>query len=254
LQMRDAGMRLLPPEAGSILQVLNRLGVASGPIINELAAASRGMPGVATPDAVAVAVREVIAGLRGIGFKGRAPNLERDVDAGTLQLVGIQRANCGVTGREPGFTVNLNVVHGALRRAWVETDHPKAHRPLRAVNAGLWERLYAGGSPDDGWWHPCDEQEAHAAAVEVLALMHSDGLVWLERWSDPDVVVGAFQEDDLIQNRTRLVLVAALLAERSGVARRTRVSQMLESRATADAEDQRLIEWLIRRLAPERAE
>lgn len=75
------------------------------------------MPGVGTPEAVATAVKEVSTDLRRFGFKGGAPHLERELDDGTRHLIKLQRVNSGVTGREPGFTVNLDVVHGALLHA-----------------------------------------------------------------------------------------------------------------------------------------
>jgi len=110
---------------------------------------------VGTTSAVALAVKLAVSRTRTLGFSGRAPTLRRERSHGTVQLVNFQRVISGVTGREPGFTVNLNVVPGALRRAWAATGHSFGRRTIRSgFNVGVAARLSHLIHGRDVWWHP----------------------------------------------------------------------------------------------------
>jgi hypothetical protein len=200
-------------------------------------------------EATAEAVREIGRGLRGFGFRGRSPNFERPAADGSVQLVNLQRVNAGVTGRDPGFTVNLNVVHGAVLRAWRATDYWMIKGPVRsAENVGLAERLGALAFGYDHWWHPWSSEEASGAAGEVLALMDAHGLPWLDRMTDPDVAIAALLP--LQRVLWHLEAAAALLVERPGDQRRADVLQGLRRWGSGvDPSDRALCEWLVTNLA-----
>jgi hypothetical protein len=145
--------------------------------------AGAGVSGRGTTEAVATAVKLAAARVRRLGFTGATPHLKRELPDGTLHLVNFQRSNSGVTGREPAFCVNLNVVAGSLRRAWKAADDWRAaQKPLRSgADVGVWERLGSLAYGTDRWWRPGDEAAAVAAADEVARLMESVGIPWLER-------------------------------------------------------------------------
>jgi hypothetical protein len=132
--------------------------------------------------AVALAVKLAASGVRRLGFHGSTPHLERELPDGTIHLVNFQRVVSGVTGREPGFTVNLNVVSKALREAWAAKDDWRAKTPLRSgADIGVSTRLGAIGVGEDRWWQPENENQASVVADEVVMLMERFGLPWLER-------------------------------------------------------------------------
>lgn len=242
------GSRFLPSTAAQLLRMLEADGITSGPVVKALASAKQGIPGVGTTDAVALAVKEVILGLRAESFKGRAPHLKREFDDGTVQLVHLQRINAGVTGREPGFTVNLNVVHGALRRAWAAVDHWQARHPVRGGMAtGIAERLGSIAFGHDHWWHPSTAEEGHDAAQEVLTLLESHGLPWLDELTDPDRAVATLLSRP--SGLTELEVAAALLVERPEDSRRAEALTALrqwEQRIGGD--DRRQLDWLVENL------
>ena len=130
--------------------------------------------------AVALAVKLAAAGVRKMGFSGKTPHLRRVLPDGTLHLVHFQRVVSGVTGRTPGFCVNLNAVSAQfIRDRAAEGDERPAETIRSAVDVGAHERLGHLGFGYDHWWHPTNEAEAHAAADEVIALMQQRGLPWL---------------------------------------------------------------------------
>lgn len=240
-----AGSRFLPSHASRLVKFFAADGISSGPILAAIASAESGVPGVGTPEAVAQAVREVANELRKLGFKGRTPNLERELDDGTLHLVHLQRMNSGVTGREPSFTVNLNVVPGALRRAWAGAGHWKSDQRVRsAEDTGIATRLGSVALGRDHWWHPSDELGAHADAAEVVDLMRSHGLEWLELMSDPEVAI----TESLSQRGPLppLQTAAAILAEHPHDSRRDEVAAVLRQwSARVEGDEKRLVDWLI---------
>jgi hypothetical protein len=184
-QYGGVGSRFLPYDAGALVRALKRDGVTSGPIVDALLVASGGIPGVADPKAVALAVKLAAARVRRLGFTGSTPHLERGLPDGTVHLVNFQRANSGVTGREPGFTVNLNVVPAATRQACEAAGDRKANGPLRSgADVGVWTRLGTLAYGEDFWWRPPDEAAAKSAADEVADLMERVGLPWLARITD----------------------------------------------------------------------
>jgi hypothetical protein len=187
-QFRDLDIRFLPSTAAGLVDMFNHDGITSGPIVAAVSAARGGIPGVGTTAAVALAVRRAVAQTRKLGFTGRAPTLRRELPDGTVHMVNFQRMNSGVTGREPSFTVNLNVVPGALRRAWAATGHSFGRIRLQsAVNVGVAGRLgilAPGHRGPDVWWHPSTEEEAEEIAAEVVEQLRTTGLDWLQRLSD----------------------------------------------------------------------
>lgn len=225
-----------------------RHGIASGPIVGAVTTAKQEIPGVATAAAVATAVTEVARGVRKCSFKGSAPQLQRELDDGTLHLVHLQKIVSGVTGREPGFTVNLNVVHGALRRAWQQADHWQSRRPVRsAVNTGIATRLGTLALGRDHWWRPTNDAEAHVAAAEVLDLFGAHALPWFDRLSHPeDAVDWLLAQDD---NFVLLEVAAALLVELPHDKRRTEAQRALHrwSPRIGGAE-KAFLDWLLSRL------
>jgi len=163
---RDIGMRFLPSDAAPLLKAFQREGVTSGPIVEAMTAAKDGFGGVGTTRAVALAVKLLVVETRGLGFVGRAPTLRREIHDATVHLVNFQRVVSGVTGREPGFTVNLNVVHGALVRAWSATGHRSGKPPIASgVNVGVGTRLGFLMEGRDLWWHPGTDGEAEQVRV-----------------------------------------------------------------------------------------
>lgn len=257
-------MRFLPAEALSMVRYLNSVGVTSGPTVDAIAGATRGVPGVATPEAVGLAVRSTVVGLRRLGFKGRSPTLSREVDGGTLHVVNLQRINAGVTGREPGFTVNLNLIHGPVRRALAEVQRTTGARPAVSFGYCMDTRLGQIALGEDRWWRPSNTVEAGTAAQEVLELMGTYGLAWFERFTDPDAALA-----DLLARRRPLpplVVAAALLVERPSDRRIPQVEADLRAAAQrfatsahpddstpvgqASGETSRLVEWLIAHLTP----
>lgn len=99
---------------------------------------------------------------------------------GTVQLVHFQRSVSGATGREPGFTVNLNVVSEAMLRQWREAGDRRATEPIRSgADVGHWERLGQLAYGHDHWWTPSNDAEAHRDADEVAELVATVGLDWL---------------------------------------------------------------------------
>ena len=135
--------------------------------------------------AVALAVKLAASRVRRLGFHGSTPHLERELPDGTIHLVNFQRVVSGVTGREPGFTVNLNVVSKRLRESWAANDDWRAKGPLRTgADIGVSQRLGALAYGEDRWWHPGNEDEASVVADEVATFMERFGLPWLERMTD----------------------------------------------------------------------
>lgn len=247
-QESGLGSRFLPSTAGQLLRWLERDGIRSGPIVDALANAKQGIPGVATPAAVATAVKEVARGLRRFSFTGSAPQLQRELDDGTLHLVHLQKIVSGVTGREPGFTVNVNVVHGALRRAWEQTAHWQSRRPVRSgANIGIATRLGFLAFDRDHWWRPTSDEEAHAAATEVLDLFEAHTLPWFDRLSNPlDAIDWLLAQED---NFVRLEVAAALLVELPHDERRANAARALHrwSRRIR-GEEKAFLDWLLSRL------
>jgi hypothetical protein len=143
-------------------------------------------------DAVALAVKLAAARVRALGFAGSTPHLRRELADGTINLVHFQRSISGVTGREPAFTVNLNVVPAALLREWAAKGDRRAEEPIRSgADLGYYKRLGNLAFGRDYWWTPSDEEEATAAAHEVGALMETVGMDWLGEPTDPDNRKGA---------------------------------------------------------------
>ena len=165
---RDMGMRFLPSDAAPLLKAFQREGVTSGPIVEALTAARSGFGGVGTTRAVALAVKLLVVQTRALGFVGRGPTLRRETPDTTVHLVNFQRVVSGVTGREPGFTVNLNVVHGALLRAWEATGNLSGKLPIASgVSVGVATRLGFLMEGRDVWWHPGTDAEAEQVAGDV---------------------------------------------------------------------------------------
>jgi len=238
----------LPSDAAWLLRSLQRDGITSGPIVDALANAKQGIPGVATPAAVAASVKEVARGVRRFSFKGSAPQLQRQLDDGTLHLVHLQKVVSGVTGREPGFTVNLNVVHGALRRMWQQTGHWRSGKPVRsAVDTGIATRLGTLAFARDHWWRPTDDEEARGAAAEVLDLFEIHALPWFDRLSNPhDAIDWLLAQDG---NFVLLEVAGALLAERPHDGRRANAERSLQSWSPRIGGEQRpVLDWLLGRL------
>ncbi|MCA1706920.1 MAG: DUF4304 domain-containing protein [Actinobacteria bacterium] len=247
--LKAFGPRFLPSHAAQVLRLFQTDGVTSGPIVEALASAKHGIPGVATPQAVAVAVKEVSRGLRRFSLKGSSPHLQRELDDGTLNLVNLQKVVAGVTGREPGFTVNVNVVHGALRRAWQQTGHWQSTRPVRSgMDTGVATRLGEVAFGRDHWWHPSTEEEARAAAAEVIGLMESHGLPWLDRLSDPEAAIAwLLPQDGSFQ---LIEVAAALLVERPNDQRRAQAERALRRWSPRiGGEEKALLNWLMAQLA-----
>jgi hypothetical protein len=230
-----------------LLKAFQRDGVTSGPIVEAMTAAKGGFPGVGTTGAVALAVKLLVVRTRGLGFVGRAPTLRREMPDATVHLVNFQRVFSGVTGREPGFTVNLNVVHGALLRAWKATGHWSGRRPISsAVNVGVATRLGFLTEGRDVWWHPGTDAEAEQVAGDVSAHLRTTGMNWLDRLTDPTTAI-----DELLRVETRrdVDVAAALLAERPGDPRRqTAVRLLTKSDPMPDTDDRALRDWLVARL------
>lgn len=239
------GSRFLPAHASELVKLLAADGITAGAVVEAIARAKSGIPGVGTPKAVAQAVREVATELRKLGFKGRTPNLDRELHDGTVHLVSLQRMNAGVTGREPSFTVNLNVVPGALRRAWAGAQHSKASEPVRSSgDTGIGTRLGQVALGRDHWWHPSDEREAHEDAVEVVRMMHSHGLPWLDLMTTPDIAIAASLGHGSVL--WPLETAAALLAEHPDLAQRHEVALALRPWSPrVEGDDKRLVDWLI---------
>src|SRR5207302_1020008 len=105
LAIHGAPLESIAAELGVSVAVAENLLDEAWEVVKSQARAQR--EPVGTTEATAVAVRSVARGLRLLGFRGRAPTMARDVADGGVQLVNIQRANSGITGREPGFTLNL---------------------------------------------------------------------------------------------------------------------------------------------------
>jgi Domain of unknown function (DUF4304) len=127
--------------------------------------------------------------------------LRRELTDGTVQVVNFQRVVSGVTGREPSFVVNLDVVHGALRRAWAETGHWFGKRTIRTAGmVGAATRISAPGGEvwRDEWWHPGNEAEAEAAAGEAFEQLRTAGMSWLDHMSNPSNAI-----DELLQRPGR---------------------------------------------------
>ncbi len=201
-----------------------------------------------TTEAVAEAVRLAVAGTRQLGFRGRAPTLRRELHDETVQVVNLQRVVSGVTGREPGFTVNLNVVHGALRRAWAATDYFLGRGPVSAgMNVGIATRLGQLVTGRDEWYHPNNETEAQEVAERVIEQLATTGIEWFDRMTDADLAIESHWSDGWLPSDE---LVAALLVERPGDPHRSTVRRRLERRRPirVDSEDV-LVAWLVERLA-----
>lgn len=225
-----------------------------------------GMSGSGRGDtaAVALAVKLAASRVREFGFAGSTPHLHRELPDGTLHLINFQRVISGVTGREPGFTVNLNVVHGALRRAWAASGHWRGRRPLRSgMDLGIADRLGSIAYGYDHWWHPADADEAADAATEVIEALQEGGLVWLDLWSDPTVAIERLLLG--LTPVTTVELVAALLVDRPGDHRRRVVAEAVrrwrvrlrdwQEDVPGDAElidvdfdDGPLLDWLVSQL------
>jgi hypothetical protein len=237
-------MRFLPPDAAPLLRAFQRVGVTSGLIVEVMTAAKNGFPGVGTTRAVALAVKLLVVQTRGLGFVGRAPTLRREMPDATVHLVNFQRVVSGVTGREPGLTVNLNVVHGALRRAWEATGHRSGKPPIvSAVNVGVATRLGFLTEGRDVWWHPGTDAEAKQVAGDVSARLRTAGISWLERMTDPSTAI-----DELLRGEMRrdMDVAAALLAERPGDPRRqTAVRVLTKSDRAPDTDERALRDWLL---------
>ncbi len=170
-------------------------------------------------------------------------------------MVNFQRVVSGVTGREPGFTVNLNVVPGALRRAWTATGHWLATRAISSgMNVGVALRLgsltqgreawwYPGR---DVWWHPSTEEEAETIAAQVFEQLRTAGVEWLDRMSDADTAIDELLNADLLLT---VAVAPALLVERPGDERRSRAAVALSRWTPAPGTDERrLRDWLLAQL------
>jgi hypothetical protein len=132
-----------------------------------------------TPKAVALAVKLSAARVRRFGFVGSTPHLIRELADGTAHLVHFQRMISGVTGREPSFTVNLNVVSGDLRRSWAASGDWRGRGPLRSgADVGVHVRLGQLAFGQDYWWNPADDAEAVEVAETVGGLVERFGLPW----------------------------------------------------------------------------
>ena len=250
-QFRDLDIRFLPSTAAGLVDMFKYDGITSGPIVAAVSAAREGIPGVGTTAAVALAVKRAVAQTRTLGFTGRAPTLRRELPDGTVQMVNFQRVNSGVTGREPGFTVNLNVVPSALRRAWASTGHSLGRNPIEsAVNVGVWGRLgmlAAGYRGPDVWWHPSTEEEAEEIAAKVFEQLRTTGVDWLQRMSDPDKAI-----DELLDSESLLSIdvAPAMLVERPGDERRQRAAAILRTWNPAPGNENRVLrDWLLEQLA-----
>jgi hypothetical protein len=135
-----------------------------------------------TPEAVALAIKLSAARVRRLGFKGSTSHLSREFPDGTTHLVHFQRMVSGVTGMEPSFTVNLNVVSGNLWRAWAASGDWRAQGPLRSgADIGVHVRLGHLALGQDYWWNPADEAEAVEVAETVADLVERFGLPWFEQ-------------------------------------------------------------------------
>jgi hypothetical protein len=199
-------------------------------------------------EAVAEAVRLAVAGTRQLGFRGRAPTLRRELPDGTVQVVNFQRVVSGATGREPGFTINLNVVHGALRRAWAATDYFLGQGPVSTgMNVGIATRLGQLVAGRDEWYHPNNETDAERVTERVIEQLATTGIEWFDHVSDPDAAIESHWWDGHLPSE---VLVAALLVERSGDPRRLTAKGRLEQRRPIRGESTDvLVAWLVERLA-----
>jgi hypothetical protein len=165
-------------------------------------------------------------------------------------MVNFQRMNSGVTGREPSFTVNLNVVPGALRRVWAATGHSFGRSRIEsAVNVGVAGRLgmlAPGYRGPDVWWHPNTEEEAEEIAAEVFEQLRTTGLDWLQRMSDPDTAI-----DELLDGDSLLAIdvAPAMLVERPGDGRRQRAAAILRKWNPAPGTENRVLrDWLLGQL------
>lgn len=181
---------------------------------------------MATPAATALSVKRFVAGVRSLGFRGSSPHLWRDAGDESLHLVHVQRSIAGVTGRDPGYTVNLAVLHGAVRRAQRAAGLRDSGDPPR-VDAGeaIHERLGIVAFGFDRWWHPSDDAGAEADANEAIDAFRDSGLPWLEEWTDPRVAL-----DRLLSDRAHIPdfeLAAALMLEEPPDPRRVRVVEAL---------------------------
>jgi hypothetical protein len=245
------GSRFLPSDAARLLGWFGADGITEGPIVEALVNATHGIPGVATPETVATAVKDVARGVRRLGFKGSTPHLQRELGDGTLHLVHLQRINAGVTGREPGFTVNLNVVNGALRRAWRRTGDWRSVEPVRSgSDVGIATRLGQLAFGDDHWWRPSTDDEAHSTAVEVVDLMESYALPWFEHLSDPQRAI-----DWMLRRRANLLLIqlgVALLVELDDAERRSEDESAVRRWAVAGGEAAAFDRWTVRLEDPPR--
>jgi hypothetical protein len=249
-QFRDLNLRFLPSTAAGLIDMFKHDGITSGPILAAVSEAQDGIPGVGTTTAVALAVKGAVARTRTLGFTGRTPTLRRELPDGAIHLVNFQRMNSGVTGREPSFTVNLNAVPSALRRAWAATGHSFGRNPIdSAVNVGVWGRLgmlAAGYRGPDVWWHPSTEEEAEQVAAEVFEQLRTTGLDWLHRMSDPETAI-----DELLDGDSLLTVhvAAAMLVERPGDERRQPAAAILRRWSPAPGNENRVLrDWLMEQL------
>jgi hypothetical protein len=88
------------------------------------------------------------------------------------------------------------------------------------------ERLGTLAFGYDHWWHPNDEDEAHAAAAEVAELLRTWGEEWFLAWTDAATAINRLRwwESPL----PAVQVVGALLVERPGDPRRAAVAEKLE--------------------------
>lgn len=247
-QMGEVGIRLLPSHAAGLLKTLKHYGVSSGPIFEAIAAATRGVPGVGTTQAVALAVKGLVVRTRTLGFTGRSPTVRRVLEDGTIQTINFQRMNSGVTGREPSFTVNLSVVPGSLRRAATRAwGSIEAEEPGSFTNGVVTTRLGHITSGRDVWWHPSTEAEAEATVAQVFEDVQNSGLHWLQRMSNPASLLEELLASDHVLD-TDLIL-AALLVDSADDGRRDLVARSLRRWPTAAIPKTKLLkDWLLQQL------
>lgn len=250
-QFRNLDIRFLPSTAAGLVDMFKYDGITTGPIVAAVSEARDGIPGVGTTAAVALAVKLAVAQTRTLGFTGRAPTLRRELPDGTVHIVNFQRMNSGVTGREPSFTVNLNVVPGALRRAWAATGHSFGRSRIETgFNVGVAGRLgmlAPGYRGPDVWWHPSTEEEAEEIAAEVFEQLRTAGLDWLHRMSDPDTAIDELLDSDSLLS---IDVAPAMLVERPGDERRQRAADALRKWNPAPGHENRVLrDWLLETLA-----
>ncbi len=178
--------------------------------------------------------KEIQRVLKPLGFRRKGRVFNRVTADGLVQAIGMQlgQYELGVDDVFPGgpsssfygrFTINLGVIipcvnemeHGALPREFYQDYQGQIRARVGHLAFGK-----------DTWWEL--SKDPRLRAPEIIALVESHGLAFLERYGSHDAILARYEEDGELpfSNPARSALVVALIYMGRNDAERARYFMM----------------------------